>query len=125
MTSPLQPQLTLNFEPSLPERFKSLREFIAYRIQEQRLHAATLASKMDLSPSILSRKLNQPAGDTQRFNLEDLESYIAETKDISAIEYLAAKFMDSADARKVRAIAKVEILAAELERTLASLRADA
>lgn len=123
MTSVSQPQLTLNFEPSLPERFKSLREYIAFRIQEQRINATSLAGKMDLSPSVLSRKLNQPAGDTQRFNLEDLESYIAETKDISPIEFLAAKFMDSPDARRIRAIARLEGLTADLERTLSSLRA--
>ncbi len=123
MTSLAQPQLTLNFEPSLPERFRSLREFIAFRIHEQRINATALAGKMDLSPSVLSRKLNQPEGDTQRFNLEDLEHYIAETKDISPIEYLAAKYMDTSEARKVRAIARLETLGEELARQLASLKA--
>lgn len=123
MTSIAQPQLTFNFEPSLPERFKTLRGYIAFRVQEQRLHAATLAGKMDLSPSVLSRKLNQPDGDTQRFNVDDLEAYIDATNDVSSvIEYLAAKYMDSDKARKQRVLSKVEQLLPDLLAAIASLK---
>lgn len=123
MTSIAQPQLTFNFEPSLPERFKTLREFIAYRIQEQRLNAAALAGKMDLSPSVLSRKLNQPDGDTQRLNVDDLEHYITSTGDIaSVIEYLAAKYMDNEPARKARVLTKVESMLPDLLAAIASLK---
>ena len=124
MTSIAQPQLTFNFEPSLPEQFKTLREFIAFRVQEQRLHAATLASKMDLSPSVLSRKLNQPDGDTQRFNVDDLEHYVKATGDVASIvEYLAAKYMDNEPQRKARVLTKVESMLPELLAAIASLKA--
>ena len=123
MTSIAQPQLTFNFEPSLPERFKTLREFIAFRIQEQRLNAGTLASKMDLSPSVLSRKLNQPDGDTQRLNIDDLEHYITATGDVSSVvEYLAAKYMDNEPARKARVLTKVEAMLPDLLAAIASLK---
>ena len=122
MTPVSATQLTLSFEPSLPERFKSLRAYVGFRVQEQRLHAATLAADMDLSPSTLSRKLNQPEGDTQRFNCDDLEAYIAATRDISVIEYLVSKYMDTPEARKVRAIARVETLAAQLQQAMTSLK---
>lgn len=123
MTSIAQPQLTFNFEPSLPERFKTLREFIAFRIQEQRLNAGTLASKMDLSPSVLSRKLNQPDGDTQRLNVDDLEHYITATGDVSSVvEYLAAKYMDNEPARKARVLTKVEAMLPDLLAAIASLK---
>lgn len=123
MTSIAQPQLTFNFEPSLPERFKTLREFIAFRIQEQRLNAGTLASKMDLSPSVLSRKLNQPDGDTQRLNIDDLEHYIVATGDVSSVvEYLAAKYMDNEPARKARVLTKVEAMLPDLLAAIASLK---
>jgi predicted transcriptional regulator len=125
MTPVSATQLTLNFEPALPERFKSLRAYVAFRVQEQRLHAATLAAEMDLSPSTLSRKLNQPEGDTQRFNCDDLEAYIAATRDISVIEYLVSKYMDTPDARKVRAIARVETLASQLAQAMTSLKESA
>lgn len=123
MTSIAQPQLTFNFEPSLPERFKTLRAFVGFRVQEQRLNAATLAGKMDLSPSVLSRKLNQPDGDTQRLNVDDLEAYIEATGDVhSVIEYLAAKYMDSDKARKERVLSKVEQLLPDLLAAIASLK---
>lgn len=126
MTSLAHSQLTFNFEPGLAERFASLREYIAFRVQEQRLHAATLAAKMDLSPSTLSRKLNQPDGDTQRLNVDDLESYIKGTGDVaSVIEYLAAKYMDSEPARNARVLAKVEGMLPELMAAIAQLKAAA
>ena len=79
---------------------------------------------MDLSPSTLSRKLNPSEGDTQRFNLDDMEAYLESTGDANAvIEYLAAKFMDSPEARRTRAIAKVEGLAEQLAVALASMKA--
>jgi regulatory protein CII len=118
-------QMTLSFEPSLPERFTSLRSYVAFRVQEQRLNAAKLASDMDLSPSVLSRKLNQPDGDTQRLNCDDLEAYIKATGDTSPLEYLAAKFLDSPEARRGRMLSNAERLLAELSMVLPSLRSAA
>ena len=124
--TPVPPsQLTLDFEPSLPERFGSLRAYLSFRVQELRLNAKDLAGDMDQSPSVLSRKLNPGGDDKQRFNTDDLEGYMRATKDTSPIAYLAAKFMDSDEARRLRAIARVETLAGELERTLATLRTPA
>jgi len=122
-------QLTLNFEPALTERFSSLREYVAHRVQVQPKPAKTIAMDMDMSPSTLSRKLT--AGlqdgdkDTQRFNVDDLESFIRTTGDTTAIEYLAAKYLHSDEHRKSRAIARVEEMASELARALASLKGTA
>ena len=124
MTSISQPQLTFNFEPSLPEQFRSLREYIAFRVKEQRLNAIKLAGQMDLSPSVLSRKLNQPSDDKQRLNVDDMEGYIAATGDVaSVIEYLAAKYMDNDQARKARVIARVEHMLPDLLAAIESLKA--
>jgi len=123
--APAATQMTLNFEPSLPERFSSLRAYIAFRVQERRLNAAKLASDMDLSPSVLSRKLNQPEGDSQRFNCDDLEAYITQTGDTAPLEYLAAKFLDTPDARRQRMLSNAERLLAELAAVLPSMRSAA
>lgn len=125
--TPIAPsQFTFDFEPSLPERFQSLRAYVAFRVQEQRINASNLAGKMDLSPSVLSRKLNQPDGDTQRLNVDDLDGYIKATGDVhSVIEYLAAKYMDNEDNRRTRALARVESLLVELTGVAASLKAAA
>lgn len=120
-------QLTLSFEPELPERFATLREYVAYRVQEQRIHAQTLAAKMDLSPSVLSRKLNQNDGDSNRLTCDDLERYINATGDVMAvIEYLAAKYSPGGDdARKARLLGNAEKLFAELAAVLPMLKASA
>lgn len=115
-------QLTLNFEPALPDKYRTLRDFLAYRVQVQQKPAKTIAGDMDMSPSMLSRKLSPSDGDTQRFNCDDLENYIAVTGDTSAIEYLASKFLCSDESRKARAIARVENLATELQNALAAIR---
>jgi hypothetical protein len=116
-------QLAIDFEPALPERFSTLREYIAHRVMVQAKPAKTIAADMDMSPSTLSRKLTPPDGDTHRFNVDDLEAYLQSTGDAAAIlEYLASKFMCTDESRRVRVLARVESLATDLERTLASLR---
>ena len=116
-------QLTLNFEPALPERFRTLRDYLAHRIHVQSRPAKSIAADMDMSPSMLSRKLSPSESDTQRFNTEDLEAYLTASGDASAvIEYLAAKFLQGDEQRKASAIARVEQLSKELERTLAVLK---
>jgi DNA-binding transcriptional ArsR family regulator len=116
------PQLTLSFEPALPERWSSLREFIAHRVQVQERPAKSIAADMDMAPSTLSRKLSPGEHDAQRFTLDDLEKYMQATSDYSAIEYLASKYLQSDEARQARAIARVEALATDLDRALKDLR---
>jgi hypothetical protein len=123
MTSAPDHQLTLNFEPALPDRFRTLRDYLAHRVQVQAKPAKTIAADMDMSPSLLSRKLAPADGDTQRFNVDDLEHYIAVTGDTGAIEYLASKYLCSDQSRRVRALARVETLSAELAGLVASLKA--
>lgn len=115
-------QLTLSFEPSMPERWGSLREFVAYRVHANAAPAKTIAADMDLSPSVLSRKLSPSDGDTHRLNVDDLERYLAVTGDTAPIEYLVAKYLQGDEARRARAISRVETLAVELERTLRTLK---
>lgn len=124
MTSVSAPQMTLNFEPSLPDRFPTLRSYIAHRTPLLNKSAKLVAADMDMSPSTLSRKLNPADGDTQRLNVDDLEHWITSTGEAAAvIEYLLAKFMDSPEARKARLLANAERTLAEAAATLAALRA--
>lgn len=116
-------QLTLSFEPALPERFPSLRAFVAHRAAIDRKPMKCQAADMDMAPSTLARKLNPADGDTQRLNCDDLEAWIASTGEASAvIEYLAAKFMDTDEARRARALSKLEGMLQDLPALMASLR---
>jgi hypothetical protein len=125
MQSVAASQLTLNFEPALPERFPTLREFVAFRVQELKLNEKTLASDMDLSPTVLSRKLRPSDHDTSRLTVDDLEAYIRATRDTTPLEYLAAKFMDSPDGRKARALSRFETILSQAEDAMRLLRSAA
>ena len=117
------PQMTFNFEPGLPDRFPTLREYIAHRASLQTKLAKVIACDMDMSPSTLSRKLNPTDGDTQRFNVDDLEGYIKSTGDVgSVIEYLVAKYMDSPEARRMRTLTRLESMVPELLASIEQLR---
>jgi hypothetical protein len=117
-------QLTLSLEPSLVDRWPTLRKFVAHRVEVQPKPAKTIAAEMDLSPSALSKKLNPGDTDSNRFNVDDLEAYLSSTGDVqSVIEYLATKYAPGGDkARKARALARLETLAATLEREITSLQ---
>lgn len=117
-------QLTLNFEPALPDRFPSLRAFVAHRSAVVAKPMKAVAADMDMAPSTLSRKLNPAEGDTQRFNLDDLEAWLHSTGDAAAVvEYLAAKYLDSDTARQQRVVASAEALIAQLAAVLPHLKA--
>ena len=116
-------QMTFSFEPSLADRFPSLRAYVAHRVNTHNKSAKVIAADMDMAPSLLSRKLNPSEGDTQRFNLDDLEAYLRSSGDAPAvIEYLASKFMDSPEARKSRMLARAETLLADLSAVLPALK---
>jgi hypothetical protein len=121
--SPQPAQLTLSFEPALPDRFPSLRHYVAHRAAMAQKPMKCQAADMDMAPSTLARKLNPAEGDTQRMNCDDLEAWIASTGEAGAvIEYLAAKFMDTPEARKARLLNKLEGMLPDLMASLASLR---
>jgi len=120
--APKTPQLTLNFESDLADDFQNLRTFIAHRLERQKRPAKSIAGDMDMAPSTLSRKLRPADGDTQRFNVDDLELYMQVTQDFSPIEYLASKYLHSDQHRQARLMAKAEALQSELERTLRQMR---
>ena len=124
--TPKASQMTFNFEPSIAERWPSLRSYIAHKAAMQQKPLKVIAADMDMSPSMLTRKLNPKEDDTQRFNTEDLEGYIQSTGDVdSVIEYLAAKYKDSDEQRKARTLAKVESMLPELASLLATLKGTA
>lgn len=122
---PKTPQLTLNFEPELADNYPTLRAFVAHQLEHQKRPAKSIAGDMDMAPSTLSRKLRPAEGDTQRFNVDDLESYIAVTGDTAPIEYLASKYLYSDTHRLARLMAKAERQQAELDRTINQIRSAA
>jgi hypothetical protein len=118
--------MTLSFEPALPDRFPTLRSYVAHRASVTQKSLKAQAADLDMAPSTLTRKLNPAEGDTQRFNCDDLEEWIKSTGEAAAvIEYLAAKFMDTPEARRSRLLNKLEGMVPELMASIAALKTEA
>lgn len=116
-------QLTVAIDPDLPQRWPTLRAFVAYRAQVAHKHLKVQAADMDLAPSTLSRKLTPADGDTQRLNVDDLEAWLASTGEAEAVvAWLASKYLGGDGARTARIAARAEVLLAELAKVLPALR---
>ena len=81
-------QLTLSLEPGVTIH-PSLKACIAAGIYQRGIVA--VAGKIDASPSHLSEALS--GNDRRKFDVDDLEAYIATTGDTTPIMYLVAKFL--------------------------------
>jgi hypothetical protein len=99
---------------------------VAYRASATAKVLKVQAADMDMAPSTLSRKLNPAEGDTQRFNLDDLEAWLASTGEAAAvIEYLAAKYLDDDESRKARMLADLSKMLPDLMLLVSSMKGDA
>ena len=107
-------QHTLNFEPGLAERWKSLKACVRGRVYGNGKQLKAIAADMDLSESDLSRKLGENPSDPRNLTCDDLEAYIAKTGDTTPILYLVEKYAINLEAKQAYA-------AAELARQLPDL----
>lgn len=96
-------QRTIEFEPGLTDRHKSLRECVTACIYQRGLSA--VAIDLDKSPGNLSRQLSGDSG--HHFRIESLEDYIKTSGDLTPIYYLIARYMG--DAAITEAAAMLEI----------------
>lgn len=119
---PAKSQLTLDFEPGLVERHASAMDALRAAVYGGRKPLKTIAADMDMSTSGLSRKLSQDPEDPRRFSLDDLEAYLRATGDTTVVEYLAAKYLQSDEARRHQALNTASRLLAELGPLLATLK---
>jgi hypothetical protein len=113
-------QLTLHLEPGLAQRSRSLREHMATRVYARGL--VDVAGKMDLSPSKLTEKLagSDSGGKPRGMTVDELESYIQRTGDISPVHYLADKYLRDPAVAQQEALAKLASLAEVLPALMAA-----
>jgi hypothetical protein len=115
-------QLTLDLEPGLVERHPTLLDCLRARVYSAAKPLKSIAGDMDLSASELSRKLSGNPDDPRRFTIEDLEHYVQGTGDTTPVEYLAAKYLQSEDAKRSHALSEATRLLADLAPLLAALK---
>lgn len=115
-------QLTLDFEPGMIERYPTAMHRLRAAVYASMKPMKTIAADMDMSTSTLSRKLSEDPEDPRRFSLDDLEKYIAATGDTSVVEYLAVRYLESAEAKQSRVVNEAHRLLAELAPMLAAMK---
>lgn len=101
-------QLTLEFSPQLTEQYRSLKDCIAARMHMQRGGLRAVAGRLDMSPSHLSEVLGGGGERNRKFDLDELEAYVREFKDVEPILYLCAKFLGDRQAEQAVAANRVQ-----------------
>jgi len=109
-------QLTLQLEPGIAARFRSLRDCMATGVYQRGVVA--VAGKIDRQPSHLSEALS--GSDRRKLDVDDLEAYIATTGDTSPVLYLVAKYLQDPAAQQQEAMTQLAALAKALPGLLAS-----
>lgn len=92
-------QLSLDFEPGLTERHKTLLSCIRECAYKSMKPMKAIAADMDLSESDLSRKLAGHESDTRRFTVDELVRFVEVTDDVTPINWLIEKFHLDDDAK--------------------------
>lgn len=105
-------QLTLELEPGLAERYRSLRECVATGIYQRGLKR--VAIDLDTAPSNLSVQLSEDQ--SRHFSVDSLELYIEKTGDMTPIEYLLSRFY--APDKRDAAMQEVKRLHAQLQQAM-------
>lgn len=129
MPLPANTQMTLDFQPGLPERFPCLLDCVRHGAYTHRNPLKTIAADMDMSQSQLSRKLADKSdsdgsgnSDPRRLSVDDLEKYLVATGDMAPIHYLVEKYLVNQEAAQRRA---VNALVQQMPEILALLKAAA
>lgn len=103
-------QLTLDFEPGLLDRHRSLRDCVATSIYRRGL--STVAIELNESPGNLTNQLSDES--TRKFGVDELEAFLDKSKDYTAIYYLVEKFLRKPEAEHDAALAQLGPLLAQL-----------
>lgn len=109
-------QLSLQLEPGLARKFRSLRRATAQVIYQHGLDRCAIAA--DESPGNFSKSLgDREKGDTtaRRFDLDALEAVMDETGDYTPIYYLIDKYLHDDQAKKDQAVQALGAMLPELQ----------
>lgn len=115
-------QLKMDFEPGITEQFRTLKQCVAAVVYGYRGGLSSVAAACDVSPSTLSRMLNENEDDPRHLPLDFLPSIIATTGDLRPLQWLAAKFIPDENARRDTALSRIEQLLPQLIADVASLK---
>lgn len=110
-------QFTLDFQAGLTQRFPRWRDTLVHAVYNSRSGLNGCASKCDISPSDLTKRLSG-ADDYRPLRDTDVLAIIEETNDFTPIYWLLERFLKDPDAKRQEAIARLPGLMAAIEATL-------
>lgn len=96
-------QLTINFDPSIARRYRSLAEVVRDAYGTSRRPKREIAADCDMAPSSLSSMIYGNAG--LKIGIEELEALLDAMPDTRSmiLDYLIDKYLEHDDARAQRA----------------------
>jgi hypothetical protein len=107
-------QLKLDFDAAITAQFRTLKQCVAATVYGFRGGLGAVAAACDVSPSTLSRMLNENEDDPRHFPLDYLPVVIKCTGDLRPIHWLVATFVPDPETRKETAIAALCALLPQL-----------
>ena len=122
VTAVAKHQLKLDFEPGITEQFRTLKQCVAAVVYGYRGGLNSVAGACDVSPSTLSRMLNENEDDPRHLPLDFLPKIIEATGDLRPLQWLAAKFLPDDNMRRDAALARLEQLLPLMAADMATLR---
>jgi hypothetical protein len=118
-------QLTLTLAPGLTQRHRTLRDCLQSAIISSKGGVAGMAPALDMSPSLLGRKLSGNKDDPHRtLDVDDFDaalSELAKAGDFSPIYYLIEKYLPSDEQRRAAAIDQIHALMPRLTELIAEV----
>lgn len=117
-------QLKMDFEAGITDQFRTLKQCVAAVVYGSRIGLAGCASACDVSPSALSKMLNEQDDSENRRNLpiEFLPMIIKATGDLRPLHWLAATFVPDEKMRQEAALSRVEQLLPDLLSAVSTLK---
>lgn len=109
-------QLTFSFEPSIRQRFPSLRQCLHYVVLQDPRGIKAVAADCDLSESELSRRLTKKEeGAPRSCDVDDvLVAVMRSTKSELPLQWLHGEFSTDDATRTTNALHMIEMLAPQL-----------
>lgn len=115
-------QFQLDLEPTLLEQFRTLKQVLAASVYGCKRGLSGIAAHCDLSPSALSRMLNENEDDPRHLPADLVTLIIEGTQDYRPIYWLVAKFLPDEATRQRAALAQFEAMLPMLTATLSALQ---
>lgn len=115
-------QFKLDFEPGITEQFRTLKQCVAAVVYGYRGGLNSVAAACDVSPSTLSRMLNENEDDPRHLPLDFLPLIVDATGDIRPLQWLAAKFLPDDNMRREAALSRIEAVLPQLLADVSAIR---